>query len=98
MGVGNLACNPANQKKILQEGAVPALVSLARFENGDLEGQRYAALALTNLSATKSNHTVMMDTGCVTLFRYKFMFICMNIICLCLNVYTYWYVPLFSLM
>jgi hypothetical protein len=42
MGVGNLACNPANQKKILQEGAVPALVSLARFENGDLEGQRYA--------------------------------------------------------
>jgi hypothetical protein len=70
MGLGNLACNPANQKKIMQEGAVPALVSLARFENGDLEGQRYAALALTNLSATKSNHTVMMDTGCVTLFRY----------------------------
>ena len=42
-----------NQKKIMQEGALPALLSLARFENGDLESQRYACLALTNLSCTK---------------------------------------------
>ena len=42
MGLGNLACHPANQKKIVQEGALPALLSIARFENGDLESQRYA--------------------------------------------------------
>ena len=63
MGVGNLAANQANQKKIMQEGALPPLLSLARFENGDLESQRYAALAITNLSATKASHLVMVDSN-----------------------------------
>ena len=40
MGIGNLACNPSNQAKIVQEGALPMLMSIARFENGDLESQR----------------------------------------------------------
>lgn len=40
MGIGNLACNPSNQMKIIQEGALNMLMSLAKFENGDLESQR----------------------------------------------------------
>lgn len=67
MGIGNLATNPINQKKILFEGGLPPLLSIARFENGDLESQRYAAIAITNLSATKSNHGTMIETGCLDL-------------------------------
>ena len=40
LGVGNLACNPVNQMRIIQEGSLPPLISLAKFENGDLESQR----------------------------------------------------------
>ena len=69
MGVGNLATNQANQKKIMSEGALPPLLSLSRFENGDLESQRYACLAITNLSATKANHSVMVETNTVPLMR-----------------------------
>ena len=69
MGVGNLATNQANQKKIMQEGALPALLSLARYDNGDLESQRYAALALTNLTATKASHLMMADNGTVSLMN-----------------------------
>ncbi|KAJ1401004.1 armadillo-type protein [Ochromonadaceae sp. CCMP2298] len=68
MGVGNLACHPSNQKKIMLEGALPSLLSIARFENGDLESQRYATIALTNLSGTKANHSVLVDTGCLGMF------------------------------
>ena len=46
---------------------MPPLLSLARFENGDLESQRYACFALTNLSCTKANHAVMVDTETIPL-------------------------------
>ena len=72
MGLGNLACHPGNQKKIMQEGALPALISIAKYENGDLESQRYAILALTNLSATKANHAMLVDTGCLSIFAAFF--------------------------
>lgn len=69
MGVGNLASNPVNQKKIVQEGGVPPLISLSKFDNGDLESQKYAVIALANLSATKSNHSIMIDIGCLDLMK-----------------------------
>jgi hypothetical protein len=68
MGLGNLACHPSNQKKIMDEGALPMLLSIAKFENGDLESQRYAALALTNLTGTKANHQRLIQVNCLALF------------------------------
>lgn len=65
MGIGNLACHPSNQKKVLQEGALPALISVAKFDNADLESQRYAVLALTNLTGTKANHSLLLETGMI---------------------------------
>ena len=40
MGVGNLAANPGNKEKIVEEGALAPLISLARFDNGDIDSQR----------------------------------------------------------
>lgn len=44
------------------------LLSIAKFENGDLESQRYAALALTNLTGTKANHQILIQVNCLALF------------------------------
>lgn len=63
MGVGNLATNLSNQEKILNEGALQPLISLARRDNGDLESQRYAVFALTNVAATSANHAKMLAAG-----------------------------------
>lgn len=63
MGVGNLATNLGNQEKILNEGALQPLLSLARRDNGDLESQRYAVFALTNIAATSSNHARLFSAG-----------------------------------
>ena len=53
MGIGNLATNMANQEKILQEGALQPLLSLARRDNGDLDSQRYAVFAQSWLKMTR---------------------------------------------
>lgn len=63
MGVGNLATNVGNQEKIMNEGALQPLLSLARRDNGDLESQRYAVFALTNVTATRSNHARLIGAG-----------------------------------
>lgn len=63
MGIGNLATNLGNQEKILNEGALQPLISLARRENGDLESQRYAVFALTNVAASTGNHARMINAG-----------------------------------
>lgn len=63
MGVGNLATNLGNQEKIINEGALQPLLSLARRDNGDLESQRYAVFALTNVAATRSNHARLIGAG-----------------------------------
>lgn len=63
MGVGNLATNLANQEKIINEGALQPLLSLAHRDNGDLESQRYAVFALTNIAATRSNHARLIGAG-----------------------------------
>lgn len=63
MGVGNLATNLGNQEKIINEGALQPLLSLARRDNGDLESQRYAVFALTNVAATRSNHARLISAG-----------------------------------
>lgn len=63
MGVGNLATNLGNQEKVLNEGALQPLLSLARRDNGDLESQRYAVIALTNVAATSSNHARLISAG-----------------------------------
>ena len=63
MGLGNLATNLSNQENILNEGALQPLLSLARRDNGDLESQRYAAFALTNIAATSSNHARLVSAG-----------------------------------
>ena len=68
MGVGNLATNMANQEKILQEGSLAPLISLANCDNGDRESQRYAVFALNNVSATRHNHPQVVDAGVVALF------------------------------
>ena len=74
MGIGNLACHPSNQKKVLQEGALPALISVAKFDNADLESQRYAVLALTNLTGTKANHSLLLETGMIDKIFPNFVF------------------------
>lgn len=63
MGVGNLATNLGNQEKIINEGALQPLISLAGRDNGDLESQRYAVFALTNVAATRSNHARLIGAG-----------------------------------
>lgn len=63
MGVGNLSTNLGNQEKIINEGALQPLLSLARRDNGDLESQRYAVFALTNVAATRSNHARLIGAG-----------------------------------
>jgi hypothetical protein len=63
MGVANLATNLTNQEKVLHEGALQPLLNLARRINGDLETQRYAVFALTNVAATRSNHAMLVDSG-----------------------------------
>ena len=68
MGIGNLATNLANQEKILQEGALQPLMSLANLDNGDKETQRYAVFALTNVCATRFNHPQVVECGVVKLF------------------------------
>ena len=39
------------------------MISVAKFDNADLESQRYAVLALTNLTGTKANHALLLETG-----------------------------------
>ena len=68
MGIGNLATNLANQEKILQEGALQPLMSLANLDNGDKETQRYAVFSLTNVCATRVNHPQVVECGVVKLF------------------------------
>ena len=68
MGIGNLATNPANQVRIMAEGALPALTALANGSNGDLESQRFATLALCNVSMAGDNHTALIESGAVKLF------------------------------
>ncbi len=67
MGVGNLATYPINQEKLLSEGALQPLLSLAYQENGDLESQRYAVFAITNISAAKEAHSVLIDASIMDL-------------------------------
>ncbi len=67
MGVGNLATYPINQEKILSEGALQPLLSLAHQENGDLESQRYAVFAITNISAAKETHSIIIDASIMNL-------------------------------
>lgn len=70
MGIGNLSAHPENMKKVIQEGALPMLISLAAdFSNNDLESQRYATIALTNLSAERANHKDMVQTNCLVKFK-----------------------------
>lgn len=60
---------------LLRVGALPPLLSLARFENGDLETQRYAVFALTNMSATKANHALMVNTFSSTCKTLEYLLI-----------------------
>ena len=46
LGVANLATNPANQERIMAEGTLLPLVSLADGDNGDSESRRFALAAL----------------------------------------------------
>jgi hypothetical protein len=69
MGVGNIAANLANQKQVLEDGALAPMLQLARLENGDIECQRYATMGLTNLAATKANHPILLEAGAVQLMR-----------------------------
>lgn len=54
-------------EKVLQEGALQPLISLARRDNGDLESQRYAVFCLTNVAAARNNHPQLVDSGVVNL-------------------------------
>jgi Armadillo/beta-catenin-like repeat len=67
MGCGNLATNLANQERLMHEGAMQPLLSLARRDNGDLESQRFAVFALTNVAATRANHAQLARAGVVAL-------------------------------
>jgi hypothetical protein len=40
MGCGNLATNVTVQEKVIQEGGLQPLLSLAKRDNGDIETQR----------------------------------------------------------
>lgn len=44
MGVGNLAANPGNQERVCEEGALEPLIGLARFDNGDIDSQRFVRI------------------------------------------------------
>jgi Armadillo/beta-catenin-like repeat len=67
MGCGNLATNLANQERLMHEGAMQPLLSLAKRDNGDLESQRFAVFALTNVAATRANHAQLARAGVVAL-------------------------------
>ena len=67
MGVGNLAANPGNQEKIVEEGALTPLIGLARFDNGDIDSQRYAIIALANVAANPATHEALIEAGVVRL-------------------------------
>jgi len=67
MGIGNLSTNMSNMEKVLQEGSLQPLLSLARRDNGDLESQRYAVFCLTNVAASRNNHPQLIDSGVVNL-------------------------------
>ena len=61
--LANLATTPALQTQVVQLGAVQPLIGVAGLEEGPPEGRKYAILALANLSATVTNHTVLLEDG-----------------------------------
>ncbi len=67
----------SNQDKLLSEGALQPLLALAHQENGDIETQRYAVFAITNISAAKETHSVLIDAGLTDLITTLLDGVCM---------------------
>ena len=65
LGVANLASNPANQDRVLAEGALLPLVSLGGGDNGDLATRRFALAALASVAAARTTHP-MLNEGSAT--------------------------------
>lgn len=57
-----MANNPASQEQIVVHGALPPILDMAN-DVADIESQRQALLALTNLAANEINHAAMMGRG-----------------------------------
>lgn len=54
---------PRYQERIVQAGAVPAIIALSAGEGVEVELQRRCAAALCNLACTPANITRMVEVG-----------------------------------
>lgn len=77
MGVANLSTNADNIARIAQDGVVPSLVALAGGRGSDksaatavtddLDSQRYAVFALTNVASTRATQAQLVESGALPL-------------------------------
>lgn len=69
LAIANICTHAPSLFKVVQAGAVPHLVALVGGSNNNLEGRRYGALALTNMTACEAFHsTILSDEGPEALF------------------------------
>ncbi|CAM9151716.1 unnamed protein product, partial [Ectocarpus sp. 13 AM-2016] len=61
----NFSCGSAVQERIVQAGAVPAIIALSAGEGGDVALQRRCAAALCNLACTPANIARMVEEGVI---------------------------------
>merc|ERR1719399_388590 len=59
----NLASNRMNRVPLVRAGALPPLVAMASREDGKLEVQRSAALALYNISCAAANQLALVQAN-----------------------------------
>jgi hypothetical protein len=65
MALSGLAMNPSLCVRIVAEGSVPLLVSLAKRDSEDTAAQRYAVMAMANLAMSRASHEALIDATAV---------------------------------
>ncbi len=61
--IANFATHAPSLFKIVNAGAIPPLVSLVFATDAEIEGRRYGALALANLTACEMYHSAILESG-----------------------------------
>jgi hypothetical protein len=68
LGFSNLTSSASTHSQILQEGSFKLLMSLMKFDSGDVKTQRYATISLANLSSLSLNHELLIANNCILVF------------------------------
>ena len=67
MTISNLATNRDIQPRLVEEGAIQPLFFVSKGENDDKESRRHAFIALSNISASRGHHKVLLECGAIDL-------------------------------